>query len=156
MNEQDKGRSFISVEYSPNGRPTGEKGSAGDKNKKGEKGSLERPLFLNHCYYHLISKGAQEQRVFESREDCRFFLTLLKNSKNRFLIKILGYCLMPDHVHLIVHCGAFEQLPRFMQDIHQRYAFYFNSKYKRPGKLWHGRFRGMFWMPLGSLVKFVK
>ncbi len=98
-------------------------------------------FFKNNSYYHLISQGAQEQRVFESEEDCRFFLTLLKNFKNRFLIKILGYCLMPDHVHLIVHCEVFHQLPRFMQDIHQRYTFYFNSKYKRPGKLWHGRFK---------------
>jgi len=48
LNKQDKGRSFISVEYVPKGRSTGEKGNAWDKNKKGEKGSLERPLFLNH------------------------------------------------------------------------------------------------------------
>jgi len=79
--------------------------------------------------------------VFESEEDYRFFLTFLKNSKSRFLIRILGYCLMPDHVHLIVRCEAFHQLPRFMQDVHQRYTFYFNSKYKRPGKLWYSRFK---------------
>ena len=47
LTKKYKGRSFISVEYAPNGRSTGEKGNAGDKNKKGEKGSLERPLFLN-------------------------------------------------------------------------------------------------------------
>ena len=50
---------------------------------------------------------------------------------------------MPDHVHLIVRCEAFDELPRFMQDIHQRYAFYFNSKYQRPGKLWHSRFKNI-------------
>ena len=44
--KNNKGRSFVSVEDTPNGRSM-EKGNVGDKIKKGEKGSLERPLFFN-------------------------------------------------------------------------------------------------------------
>ena len=92
-------------------------------------------------YYHLISRGAQEQRLFETEDDCRFFLNLLEKFKSRFLIKILGCCLMPDHVHLIVHCEVSRQLSCFLQDIHQKYTIYFNVKYQRRGKLWQDRFK---------------
>ena len=105
---------------------------------------LHHPRFSkNKNYYHLVSRGAQEQRLFEGEDDCRFFLTLLAKFKRRFLVKILGYSLMPDHVHLIVHCEAAHHLSCFLHDVHQKYTIYFNLKYQREGKLWRDRFKSI-------------
>jgi len=54
---------------------------------------------------------------------------------------LYGYCLMPNHIHLIGEPVYPEKLPKFMQCLHRSYTAYFNKKYNKVGHLWQGRFK---------------
>ena len=97
----------------------------------------------NGHYYHLIARGQEEQRLFESGLDYRFYLNLLKKYKKRFSISIHGFCLMPDYVSFIVRCGLSRFLSSFLPRINRSYALYFNTKYKRSGRLWREHVRSI-------------
>ena len=97
----------------------------------------------NGHYYHIIARGREEQRLFESGLDYRFYLNLLKKYKKRFSISIHGFCLMPDYVSFIVRCGLSRSLFDFLQRINRSYTVYFNTKYKRSGRLWREHVRSI-------------
>ena len=97
----------------------------------------------NDSYYHIIARGHQEQRLFERDSDYQFYLRLLKRYKKRFPLQIHGFCLLPDHIYIIVKCGIAQQLSSFMQRVNQSYALYFNGRHRRIGRLWRGRFQSI-------------
>jgi len=67
-------------------------------------------------------------------------MPLLQKYKKRYKFSLYGYCLMPNHIHLILES---EQLTKFMQGVNLSYAIYFNRKYKKVGHLWQDRFKSM-------------
>lgn len=51
--------------------------------------------------------------IFESEEDYAAFEQILSEAVERFQMRLLGYCIMPNHWHLVVHPDEDEQLSRF-------------------------------------------
>ncbi len=100
-------------------------------------------LLKDHSFYHVIACGYQDQHVFAEEKDYQTYLNLMLKYKRRFQIKIYGFCLMPDHLYLVLRCPRGSQLSSFMQGVNQSYAMYFNSHYKRNGRLWRGRFKSV-------------
>jgi len=96
------------------------------------------PLFSDG-FYHVYNRGSEKRTIFRDPPDYFRFLKLLKNNKNRFWVKILCYCLLPNHFHLLVKGGC--QLSDFMRVVGVGYAMYFNKRYKRVGPLFQGRFK---------------
>jgi len=90
--------------------------------------------------YHIILKGIDNQKIFFSNQDRKFFLKQLSITKNEFYYQIFAYCLMDNHVHIIIRVED-EFLSKSMQSLSIRYAHYFNSKYKRVGPLFQSRFK---------------
>ena len=54
-------------------------------------------------YYHIMARGIDKQIIFEDNKDKENYLKFLKESKDLYDIKIVAYCLMLNHVHLIVY-----------------------------------------------------
>ena len=100
-------------------------------------------FFRNNSCYHLVTRGHQQQRLFAEDSDYRFYLSLIKKYKQRFQMRVYGFCLMPDHVHLIAKAVLPRHLSAFMQGINQSYALYFNAQHQRIGRLWRGRFKSI-------------
>jgi len=79
----------------------------------------------------------------------RLTLRVLKNyivkedEKRKPLVRILAYCIMPNHFHLLVEEIQEGGISKFMQKLDQGYAKYFNNKYKRVGHLWQNRFKSI-------------
>ena len=96
------------------------------------------PLFSDG-FYHVYNRGSEKRTIFRDPPDYFRFLKLLKNNKNRFWVKILCYCLLPNHFHLLVKGGC--QLSDFMRVVGVGYAMYFNKRYERVGPLFQGRFK---------------
>lgn len=99
-----------------------------------------RLLIKNACY-HIFIRGNQKQNVFKNSEDFTFYLNQLKRYKRRYSFLLYGYCLMPNHIHLIGEPIYPEKLPKFMQCLHRSYTAYYNKKYNMVGHLWQGRFK---------------
>ncbi len=98
-------------------------------------------LLINNACYHIYARGNQKQAVFKSKEDYEFYLHQLKHYKRKHSLHIYGYCLMPNHIHIIGEPKNPGRLPRFMQCLHRSYTAYYNKKYNKVGHLWQGRFK---------------
>ncbi|MFA5144922.1 MAG: transposase [Candidatus Omnitrophota bacterium] len=100
-------------------------------------------IILNNACYHVVNRGNQKQRIFLENADFEKYLQLLKHFKKKYAFRIFGYCLMPNHIHLILEPKNPNDLALFMQGLTQTYTVWFNNKYKKPGRLWQGRFKSM-------------
>jgi putative transposase len=90
--------------------------------------------------YHLVIRGNRRQKVFVDEKDYSVYLSRLRKYKIRFRIRLYGFCLMPNHVHLIVEVDDQKSLSSFMQGLNRSYSGYFNIRHAAVGHLWQGRF----------------
>ena len=90
-------------------------------------------------YYHLTMRGVGKQIIFEERCDYIHFLNLLKRFGLDTNVRICAFCLMENHVHLLIY-DPDDHLSLFMQKLGGGYSWYFNHKYERIGHLFQDRF----------------
>jgi len=97
--------------------------------------------FLDYSCYHIIVRGNQKQNVFIDNEDFSKYLYTLKKAKRKYKIMLYSYCLMPNHVHLLIEVEKVRNMSKFMHWLNRGYAEYFNVKYQKVGHVWQGRFK---------------
>jgi putative transposase len=93
---------------------------------------------------HVIQRGVDRQPVFFSDEDCQFYLDWLGEYLQKRHIELHAYCLMTNHVHLLLSSPSADALGGLMQDLGRRYVQYINRTYRRSGGLWQGRYKASF------------
>ncbi|TRZ94081.1 hypothetical protein D4R78_06975 [bacterium] len=106
---------------------------------------MPRPirLIMDNSIHHVMARGNQKQKTFLSECDLLKYLDILKHYKYKYQFKLYGYCLMPNHIHLIIKVRLGEDLQKIMQGLNQTYAIWFNEKYNKVGHLWQGRYKDM-------------
>ena len=109
-------------------------------------------LLLENACYHIITRGNQRQQVFFDEQDSKAYLLRLARYKKRFGFLLYGYCLMPNHIHLIGEPGELNNLAKFMQGLTRSYTAYYNKRYKKVGHLWQGRFKSKAIVKDGYLI----
>lgn len=90
--------------------------------------------------YHIMLRGINKQVIFEDEEDNLKFLETLKNYKAISGYKIFAYCLMSNHIHLLIKVEK-EDLDKIIKRIGGSYVYWYNWKYKRSGHLFQDRFK---------------
>ena len=91
-------------------------------------------------FLHVVARGIGKQILFEDDFDRNYYLSLLKRFKDDLNITILAYCLMENHIHLLLQ-NPDATISLFMKKIGVCYAGYYNKKYDRPGHLFQNRFK---------------
>lgn len=117
-------------------------------------------------YYHIYNRGVEKRQIYMDEIDYSVFISYLsmylsplqdlqgsslqekispsKVPKNYFgEIKLLAYCLMPNHFHLMVKQESDRGIDHFMRSVSTKYVRYFNSKYKRVGPLFQGIYKAV-------------
>ncbi|MBI4973267.1 transposase [Candidatus Roizmanbacteria bacterium] len=126
-----------------------------------------RPKLVNGEIYHICNKSIANFGIFKNEHNCKRFLKAvdfynnifvwsslsqavkrkkyvssnLMALKNDGLIKILSYCIVPDHYHLLFKVQKEYPISKYINDIENSYTRYFNVKYNRKGPLWQSRYR---------------
>ena len=90
--------------------------------------------------YHVMLRGINKQVIFEDEEDSLKFLETLKNYKAISGYKIFAYCLMSNHIHLLLKVEK-ENLDLIIKRIAGSYVYWYNWKYHRSGHLFQDRFK---------------
>lgn len=91
--------------------------------------------------HHALQRGNNRQAVFYDVEDRTTFLSnLIKNSKKENVL-VGSYCLMTNHIHLLLYPQTPQALIKLMKSLAQLHTQYINRKYKRTGKLWENRYK---------------
>jgi putative transposase len=99
-------------------------------------------LFAPGILYHVIVRGNYRQKTFLGARDYQAYLQRLVRYRERFGVTVYAYCLMSNHVHLLLETGS-EPLSRFMQGLQQSYAQYFNRRHHKVGHLFQGRYKAI-------------
>lgn len=92
------------------------------------------------CPLHVTQRGNRRQPVFLARDDYLRYLHLLQEEATRFNVQVWAYCLMPNHVHLIVVTKEPRALASTIRQAHGRYAQWTNARQGWSGHLWAQRF----------------
>lgn len=99
-------------------------------------------LVITGYSHHVIQRGHNRQDVFTSDEDYRYYLDNLREWKERLGCRLYAFCLMTNHVHLVVDPGTRgENLALLMKRLAGRQTGFVNSREKRTGTLWEGRYK---------------
>lgn len=105
--------------------------------------------------YHLIARGNDRQNIFHSRDDYLKFLSLLGKQKETLGFYLYAYCLMTNHVHLLIERQA-ERIGRVMQRLLTGYSQYFNRRYRHIGHVFQGRHKAILCQSDGYLIRLVR
>jgi putative transposase len=90
--------------------------------------------------HHVTQRGNNRQDVFFSEQGRIRYLQMLREHSRRHDVRILGWCLMTNHVHLIAIPGGPESLALALGQTHSQYSREQNRHQDRSGHLWQGRF----------------
>ena len=90
--------------------------------------------------YHIMLRGINRQQIFEDDEDFEKFLWVMKDVKQLSRFKLYGYCLMGNHIHLLLKPEN-EPLELIFRRIGSKYVYWYNLKYQRTGHLFQDRFK---------------
>lgn len=92
--------------------------------------------------YHIMLRGINRQAIFEEDDDYKKFLYILQDCKAMSGFRLYAYCLMGNHVHLLIHIlPTSESLAQIFKRIGVRYVGWYNRKYGRTGHLFQDRFK---------------
>ena len=90
--------------------------------------------------YHVMLRGADRRTLFSDDEDNQRFLEILQRVKRESMFQLFAYCLMGNHVHLLLQEGK-EPLGMTFKRIGFSYVHYYNWKYQLYGHLFQDRYR---------------
>ena len=98
-------------------------------------------IVLPDVALHVRQRGHNRQDCFLHYTDYLVYLASLRELCPRSGCLLHAYCLMTNHVHLLLTPTTPSACARLMRNVGQRYAQYFNKRYERRGTLWDGRYR---------------
>jgi len=113
-------------------------------------------FYLPNSIYHIYNRGVEKRIIFEDEQDCNVFLSYIKEylspqgvtlryrglqGKYHNEITLLAFCLMPNHLHLLIKQTDKNSIKKFTQSLFTRYSMYFNKKYKRIGGLFQSTYK---------------
>lgn len=120
--------------------------------------------FTENSFYHVYNRGVEKRRIFEDREDYQTFLKYLEvyltptniltsqkppprfNLLNKNLseeVKLIAYCLMSNHYHLILKQQSRNGITKLMRQVQTAYSMYFNKRNVRVGPLFQGIYKAV-------------
>ena len=105
---------------------------------------MSRSLRIEYpnAFYHVMNRGAGRQAVYLIDDDYEMFLEAVKESSKFFGIRIVAYCLMPNHYHLLLQTPK-ANLSRAMRHLNGVYTQRFNRYHKTDGPLFRGRYKAI-------------
>ena len=91
--------------------------------------------------YHIVFRGQNKQHIFEEDKDYEKMLEIILDLKQEMEFEIYAYCLMSNHVHLVLKEKEMGQISMIMKRLLSKYVRWYNVKYKRTGALIANRYK---------------
>lgn len=103
---------------------------------------MPRPYSVHFpgALFHVTSRGSEKREIFLETRDYERYLGRLSQLKAKLSFKLYSYCLMPNHIHLLIEVKD-NPLSKIMQVIQTGHAMFFNKKYNHVGYVFQGRYR---------------
>jgi putative transposase len=98
-------------------------------------------LIIPGIAVHIVQRGNNRAACFKVDSDYQIYLLHLRELTGKLGCQVHAYCLMTNHVHLLLTPSSADACVALMRNLGQRYVQYFNRRHDRSGTLWEGRFR---------------
>src|SRR5262245_17838983 len=92
-------------------------------------------------FHHALNRGNNRGRVFGDDADHLAFLEALAKTKERYPFRLLGYCLMSNHFHLLLRPESGESISRILQSLTVTHTWHYHKRHRSSGHVWQGRFK---------------
>jgi len=112
----------------------------------------QRRLILPGVAVHIVQRGNNRASCFKQESDYLLYLANLRQLSLKFQCDVHAYCLMTNHVHLLLTPNFPGACTALMKALGQRYVQYFNATHGRTGTLWEGRFRSCLTQSAGYVL----
>ncbi|MEW6186019.1 MAG: transposase [Thermodesulfobacteriota bacterium] len=105
---------------------------------------MSRPLRIEYpgAWYHVMNRGRRKEEVFHGKNDYAQFIDILKESAQLWKLRIVAYCLMPNHYHLLLQTPE-ANLSRCLRHIDGVYTQSYNRSHGTDGPLFRGRYKSI-------------
>ena len=97
--------------------------------------------FLKTSYFHIITQGINKSYIFDTAEDIKFYIKNMYQLVKEHHIRIIAYCIMNNHAHILIEAQSVNELSKYMQRLNTRYGKYYNKKYQRVGYVFRDRYK---------------
>lgn len=118
---------------------TGSKGRSAKSERENAMPKSPR-IVLPEIPHHITQRGNKKAAVFTTDDDRGHYLDLIRMYLDKFGLRLHAYCLMSNHVHLVMTPKDTGSISNAMRDIHRRYARHLHGKTEQIGHLWQARF----------------
>ena len=92
--------------------------------------------------YHITTYGNDRRVIFKSADDYQRMIELLEEQKAKYIFFLYAYCLMPNHIHILIERRK-EPIGKIMQRILTGYCAYFNHQHGKSGHVMQGRYKAI-------------
>ena len=92
-------------------------------------------------FFHIMVQGIRKEYIFENKIDKEKYIEILYEKLEKNNVKIIAYCIMSNHAHILVYIEDIKELSEYMRAVNTTYALYYNKKYKKAGYVFRNRYR---------------
>lgn len=106
---------------------------------------------LKSFYKHVMTQGIEKQYIFGEEKYIKKYKEIILDKLKESPVTILGYCIMHNHSHLLIHSETPEEISKFMQKVNTTYSMYYNKVNNRVGYVFRNRFKSQEILDQGQL-----
>lgn len=96
---------------------------------------------IKTTYFHVMTQGINKSYIFDKAEDIKYYIKIMHELMKEHNLKIIAYCIMNNHTHMLINVEKIEELSKYMQRLNVKYAKYYNKKYNKVGYVFRDRFK---------------
>ena len=92
-------------------------------------------------FFHVMTQGINKSYIFEEEKEIKYYINTMNSIKEKYNVKIIAYCIMNNHAHMLLNVEDIQDLSKFMHYLNTQYARYYNKKNNRVGYVFRDRFK---------------
>ena len=92
-------------------------------------------------YFHVMTQGINKSYIFNDEQNIKYYIKLMYELKKDYFIKIISYCIMNNHAHILMQIKEIKDMSKYMHRLNCIYAKYYNKKYNRVGYVFRDRYK---------------
>ena len=97
--------------------------------------------YIKTTYFHVMTQGLNKEYIFNQDESIKYYIKIMYDLQEKHDIKIIAYCIMNNHAHLLIETEHLRELGKYMQRLNTKYAMYYNKKNNRIGYVFRDRYK---------------
>ena len=97
--------------------------------------------YIETSFLHIMTQGINRSYIFDKPDDIKYYIKIIYELQKEYNIKIIAYCIMNNHTHMLVKVENTKHLSNFMLRLNSKYGKYYNKKHDRVGYVFRDRFK---------------